>query len=372
VDLKTVFLPNYFMKGGKSMQKIIKKLFFVFFISLFFVSYSQAFDLEYFSIPKVKVLDQNMYLGADLSPIFLTKNLELIPGVIEEIIASNYPARAAAVAKIIKKLRPDVVCLQEAWIFELSPQEAFPQGISWDFKALLLDALGDDYKEVETNGELLNIDLLTSFGVKIQDQDVIIARKHVEIGDTETIRFGAQLTIEDIPEPIGDVTVFRGLSIARLKIRGKWYTIANTHLEAFHPAFRLFQAEQVVDELNGETEPIILAGDFNEQPDSPDYDAYDAITDEFDDAWPRRLIGRRDPGFTFGRYDLISDDAVFDERIDFVFTRNHRAITLVGLTVGKSEFSKTDPVPYPTDPPSLVQLWPSDHLGLFFTLILPQ
>ena len=125
----------------------------------------------------------------------------------------------------------------------------------------------------------------------------------------------------------------------------------------------------MVNALDDKKQPILLFGDFNSQPDWP---AYNVITDEFDDAWQRRLIGRRDPGFTFGRDDLISDDAVFDERIDFVFTRNQRAATLVGLTVGKTEFSKTVPVPYPTDPPSLVRLWPSDHLGLFFILILPQ
>lgn len=346
------------------MRKTLKKIFFVLFISLFFVTNSQAFDLENFSLPKIKVVDQNMYLGADLSPIFLTGDLSLVEPAIQEIIASNYPARAEALAKMIKILRPHVVCLQEAWIFEF-----LPAGISWDFKELLLDALGGDYKEVVTNESLMEINLRESLGVRIKDQDVIIAKKYLEIvGDPETIVFEDQLTLP-LPAPINSVTVSRGLSTVRLKIRGAEYLIANTHLEAFHPGVRLSQAEQIIDELNGLTEPIVLAGDFNAEPGWP---AYDAIIAEFDDAWPPRLIGRRNTGFTFGRDDLISNDAVFDERIDFVFTRNHRAVTLVGLTVGKSEFSKTDPVPYPPDFTSLIRLWPSDHLGLFFTLILPQ
>ena len=103
----------------------------------------------------------------------------------------------------------------------------------------------------------------------------------------------------------------------------------------------------------------------------PDSPAYNAIADEFDDAWPSRLIGRRDPGFTFGRMDLISDDAVFDQRIDYVFSRNRRAVTLAALTLGKTELSKSEPALYPTEPPSYVRLWPSDHLGLFFILLLP-
>lgn len=241
-------------------------------------------------------------------------------------------------------------------------------GISWDFKTLLMNALGDDYKHVVTNEDLTDIDLLASFGVRIKDQDVIIAKKHVKIiGKPENIIFDDQLTLP-IPD-IGPITVIRGLSTARLRIRRAKYLIGNTHLEAIEPVVRLSQADQVVYELSGKKEPIILAGDFNSQPGWP---AYNAIVEDFDDAWPSRLIGRSDPGFTFGRDDLISNDAVFDERIDYVFTRNRHAATLLGLTVGKYKLSKTAPVLYPTDPPSYVRLWPSDHLGLFFILILPQ
>ena len=218
------------------MGKVLKKLFLILFISLFFVSYSQAFNSKHFHIPKVKVMDQNMYLGADLSPLFgeelNPEEIEIVAGeIIAEIIASNYPARAEAFAKMIKTLRPDVVCFQEAWIFEFKPL-----GINWDFKELILDALGDEYKEVVTNEELLDLNLQT-FGVRIKDQDVIIAKKYVAIvGEPETTIFDAQLTL---PTAIGTVKVTRGLSTARLRIRGAEYLIGNTHLEAFHPTVRL-------------------------------------------------------------------------------------------------------------------------------------
>jgi len=345
------------------MGKIFKKIFIILFIGLFFVSYSHAFGSKRSFLPKVKVLDQNMYLGADLTPL-LTGDLGQLEDVIGEIIASNYPARANAIARTIKVLRPDVICLQEAFLFEY-----LPLGISWDFKALLLAELGDDYKEVVTNEDLTDVDLRPLFGVRIKDQDVILAKRNVRIGDTDSFAFADNIEM-DLPldPPFNKVVIARGVSTARLKIRRKWYTVGNTHLESFHPGIRYNQAIELVDEYDGVPEPIILAGDFNSEPGWP---AYNVIVEEFDDAWPRRLIGRRDPGFTYGRDDLISDDAIFDERIDFVFTRNRRATTLVGLTVGKSKFSKTVPVLYPTEPPSLVRLWPSDHLGLFFTLILP-
>ena len=359
------------------MGKTLRKLFIVLFISLFFISSPQAFGTEHFKIPKVKVLNQNMYLGADLTPIFV--NPELAPAVIGEIIASNYPARAEAFARTIKSLKPDVICLQEAWIFQLLVPAPDSQLVplpdyDWDFKQLLLDALGDDYYEVVTNqlfGITVPTDNTFKTFVRIQDQDVIIASKHAEtVGDPKTTIFSNNLIQSlPLPPPNHKVEVNRGLSTARIRIRGAEYTIANTHLEPYAASVRQSQAQQVVLELNDETDPIILAGDFNAWPGWP---AYEEIITEFVDAWPPRLFGRKDPGFTFGRDDLISDEAIFDERIDFVFIRNQHAITLMGLTIGKTDLSKTAPVLYPTEPPSHVRLWPSDHLGIFFTLILPQ
>jgi hypothetical protein len=191
------------------MRNLLKKLFFILFISLFFISSPQAFDTEHFFVPKIKVMDQNMYFGADVSPLF-GGDLTQIPLVIGEIIASNYPARAAAFAEIIKKSDSDVVCLQEAWIFQLAPRGdlGLPDGINWDFKELLLDALGGDYKEVVTNEGLMDVNLLTLLGVRIKDQDVIIAKENVKIGKTETLIFDHQLTLP-IPDPIGPQTFFR-------------------------------------------------------------------------------------------------------------------------------------------------------------------
>ena len=125
------------------MGKILRKTFYVFFIGLIFVSYSQASDLYRFNLPTVKVVSQNMYLGADLTPLFTNPNL--IPAVIGEIIASNYPARAEAFARMFKVLEPDVICLQEAWIFEY-----LPAGIRWDFKELILNELGNDNPSLVT------------------------------------------------------------------------------------------------------------------------------------------------------------------------------------------------------------------------------
>jgi endonuclease/exonuclease/phosphatase family metal-dependent hydrolase len=359
------------------MGKILRRLFIVLFIILFFSSFALLPDAEGFQLHNVKVLDQNMYLGAELEPLFTDPSA--IPFVLGEIMASNYPARAEAFARMIKLLKPDVVCLQEAFIFQIlvpvgSGLVPLPE-FDWDFKQLLLGFLGGDYYEVVTNqlfGITAPIDASTY--VRIQDQDVILAQKDViKVGMPKTFIFRTLLSLPLALPPdyfTADSEIPRGLSTARLRIRGEKYLIANTHLEAYDDPvdepLRMAQAKEVVKKLNGKAKPIILAGDFNALPDGP---AYNVITDEFDDAWLRRIIGRSDPGFTFGRDDLISDDAVFDERIDFVFTRNRYTITLAALTIGKTEFSKTVPVPYPTLDDPQVQLWPSDHLGLFFALI---
>ena len=135
------------------MGNLFKKVFLILFIILISVSSAQAFGTNDFFTPPVKVLDQNMYFGADVTPLLV--DLKFIPDVLKEFIASNYPARAEAFARMIKLLEPDVVCLQQALIFQiLQPDDGQLVPISayyWDFKHLLLYSLGDDYYEVVTN-----------------------------------------------------------------------------------------------------------------------------------------------------------------------------------------------------------------------------
>src|SRR5262245_41474792 len=67
----------------------------------------------------VRVLTQNMYIGADWTPIALAKKfphfLDAITTVTQNIVATKPAERAAAMAAEIAKQRPDFVALHEAW-----------------------------------------------------------------------------------------------------------------------------------------------------------------------------------------------------------------------------------------------------------------
>jgi hypothetical protein len=82
------------------MGKALKRIFIVLFIILFFSSFPPLRDAEGFQLHNIKVMDQNMYLGADLEPLF--KDPGAIPDVLAQVMASNYPARAEAFARTIK------------------------------------------------------------------------------------------------------------------------------------------------------------------------------------------------------------------------------------------------------------------------------
>src|SRR6516225_5523695 len=72
---------------------------------------------------KVRVLTQNMYIGADLTPIALAKTFpqfqDAITTVTQNIVATKPAERAAAMAAEIAKQRPDFVALHEAWILSV-------------------------------------------------------------------------------------------------------------------------------------------------------------------------------------------------------------------------------------------------------------
>lgn len=70
------------------------------------------------------VMTWNLYLGADLTPIF-TAAPEQIPERITEVfrqfLATNFPRRAKAIARQIALVQPDIIGLQESVLVELIP-----------------------------------------------------------------------------------------------------------------------------------------------------------------------------------------------------------------------------------------------------------
>lgn len=99
----------------------------------------------------------------------------------------------------------------------------------------------------------------------------------------------------------------RGLLRARINVRGVWVTVYNTHLQHDTASERVEQA-QAIDELIGEpTESVVLLGDLNARPDTPEIQT---LVDELIDTWEEAGVG---DGHTYPVEDP-------NARIDYVLT----------------------------------------------------
>lgn len=108
-----------------------------------------------------------------------------------------------------------------------------------------------------------------------------------------------------LPRPEGGEQ--RGLLEARVRVRGLPVRVFNTHLQHNSQTERLAQVAAVRDVLARTDESVVLLGDLNATPDSPEIDS---LTDDLVDAWVTAGVG---DGYT---YDADTPHA----RIDYVMS----------------------------------------------------
>jgi hypothetical protein len=247
---------------------------------------------------RVTVMVRNLYLGADFSVA-----LELLPDIPaaaqymwDQVADTDFDARAEKLAAEIVRYEPDVVGLQEATVWQCrtglfgSPTPVF------DFTDGLLAATreaGVEYVLAEADGvvadnpgfEFPAIPFLTRVtdpenlqpifgsdsaycGYYIGDALLVradLADNVVSVGNTEF----------DERAPVVPVvfTVDRGYTWADLAIEGTTVRVVTTHLEAYVPEGRppsqAVQAQQIIEDMEQTTVPLIVMGDFNSDPRDP-------------------------------------------------------------------------------------------------------
>ena len=264
----------------------------------------------------IRVMTQNQYLGADLTPIIAAESPEAFnAAVINALLAiagNNLPARAAALADSIHSRKPHLVALQEMYAFEC---EDFGNGQCGLFQAafndhltLTMEALGDDYRVAAVVENLslppaglglpgipvfLAANSPPAFYVRVIDRDVILARAGVEATPVDLgcpegrdsldgCNFAFVATTA-FPNPAGgdpiDINIERGYVAVDAVVSGVDYRFFNTHLEVRslggNPASVAIQAIQA-SELWGAVlrnfnslQRLIIAGDFNSGPTDP-------------------------------------------------------------------------------------------------------
>jgi len=253
----------------------------------------------------------------------------------------DWERRHAAILATIRRVRPDVVCLQEVWCTE-----------------------SEDLAEVI--GRQLGYTATSS---------ARIGRSDVGFSNAVLSRWPAEL-VADEPLPRRDGRPgHRRVVAARVATPWGPWPVVSTHLDHRFDdsATRQLQARRLLDRIStwrGDPDrdlPVVLGGDLNAVPDS---DEIRLLTGRCDgvagvvmsDAWEQAGSG---PGFTWRRDNpLCADSAWPDRRIDYVMVSWPRPKP-VGNPLGAFT-EATAPVDLDGDP-----VWASDHAALVVELTTP-
>jgi endonuclease/exonuclease/phosphatase family metal-dependent hydrolase len=321
---------------------------------------------------KVDVATYNLYLGANLQPLF-GATPETVAGlaqaVWDHVEQVDFRVRARAIARLIDRSDPEVVGLQEVALWERGTSPASLRPVH-DFQQILLDALaarGERYRAVAVtrNFQSPPVPLASGGLARFTDRDVILVRSGppavVKVSNPQAALFAARIPL---PNPVlGSITIVRGWTSVDVKVRGKSFRFVNTHLEAFDAGVRTLQARELAALLAGSPLPVVLVGDLNSRPDDT-AGAYGILTTALglEDAW----VAVHGPagGFTSGQTDdLDLPESRLTHRIDYVLYQPVGLRAVRAEVLGEEQRDRTRPLPG-----APYGLWPSDHAGVVATL----
>ena len=322
------------------------------------------------AVHPLTVMTYNVYVGANFEKLLGLTNLLEVPtevaNVYDQTIASDFPARAKAIAVSIKTHHPHLIGLQEISILRRqSPGDRLSGGIAaedviLDFLSILMDALAAEGLSYEVAAKVENFDvempMFTADGglddVRLTDFDVILARSDVSFSRPTSENYTNTFPVEQL-----FFEVKRGFTAIDATVNGYTLRFVTTHLESFDKEVRLAQTQELIKVLERETLPILLLGDFNSP--TPDGTGYQMLrTDEYIDIWQADSEGSGNTSYQAA--DLRNENSSLSERIDLIFVRNWEGeVSAITNTVGDKA---DDRLPN--------GLWPSDHAGVVAHLLL--
>jgi len=338
---------------------------------------------------EVGVASYNLFLGGNIGSL-VEPEVDTVPEFVaaaaalwQNVVATDFPARAEAIADLLAEDDPDVVGLQEVANWATTSLSGAPVP-SYDFQELLLDALaerGTPYRVIASNTNFVSPTVPIpplGLAVRFTDRDVVIARADLPTSRLKAANPQSHTFVAGIPVtlPVGSTRIIRGWSTVDVKVRGKTFRFANTHLEAFSATVRNLQAAELAESLTASPHPVVLVGDLNsqrrdEEPEGDDVVAYETLTSiGLADAWIE-APGTGD-GDTSGQTDPLTNvPSKIDHRIDYVLyepepdSPEDPVIEATEAHVVGEELADraTSTV---TGAPRL--LWPSDHAGVVATL----
>ncbi len=331
------------------------------------------------------VMTQNVYYGFDVGPLLSASNPEEIPVLaaqaFAQLVSTNFPERADAIADEIARRRPHLIGLQEVALIRVqSPGDAVAGGavpaetVFQDYLEILLAALQARGLDYRVAGKVQNVDVelpmivgtepLAFDDVRLTDFDVVLARADVEVSNVVARNYQARLPLANL-----GIEVPRGYVALDARVGSGRIRFASTHLEDTpFPEVQMAQAQELAAALSGETQPVVLVGDFNSP--APDGDTTAFLASQgYADAWVGSAL--RDPGdgLTWGHAaDLRNETVQLTQRLDLVLTRDPLpATSRVRLAAARASVWGDE-----ASERTVSGLWPSDHAGvtaeLAFTL----
>jgi endonuclease/exonuclease/phosphatase family metal-dependent hydrolase len=248
-----------------------------------------------FGARRISALSRNLYLGFNVDETIAalaTGDPEVIQPAIEAavgtLIATDFPARAGAMADEIARLKPDFVGLQEVYDLDIDLNPAFgvPR-IQLPFLPVLQQALaarGLDYEVAAQNtvtDALLTNPLLGT--IHLVDHDVLLVNP-----DRAVVHEGAGGQFSaNLGDPFGiGVNIVRGWTRVRATVAGIEVEVWNTHPESGSDldivGLRALQMGELAALASTEL-PVIVMGDLNDQAGSPMYQVMTGAG--FEDLW---------------------------------------------------------------------------------------
>jgi endonuclease/exonuclease/phosphatase family metal-dependent hydrolase len=312
----------------------------------------------------LKVMSQNMYLGASLEAATQAKTPEefivAVATIYGTVQFTNFPARAEAIAKEIATEQPDLIGLQEVSNWTATGPGAPP---SLDFLAILQADLAKRHlsyavASVSNNANIGPLPLalcsgeLGSCTLTFQDRDVILVNKANRSLTVSNPKSGSYQTQEVLATPVGPLSFDRGWASIDATLSGKRFHYASTHLETEeYPSVQEAQGTEFLKGPAKSSGTVVAGGDFNSAADGSTTKTYANLTKfYFQDAW--NTNPRRFPGFSCCQNPTLTNPtSQLASRIDLVLTHGAASATSAHL-IGNTPFEAAPP------------FWPSDHAGL--------
>jgi hypothetical protein len=324
----------------------------------------------------VTVATYNIYQGTELEHVLAAQTpLQLAIGVATDyanVIATNFPERAAALAAQIDRSGAALVGLQEVatWRTQVPSDGAATPAthVTYDFLQILLDALearGLHYStvNVRTNFEAEAPGLFATglMDVRLSEQTAIIARTdlptdELKLSNPQSHDFVAHTVFPFFGAPF---SVGGGWLSVDAKVRGKSFRFITTHMDPINvpTTIRPAQAEQLLAAGGGDNPPLLIVGDTNSEPGSVAYN--DFITGGLTDTW--LALHPNDLGYSCCQVppdSIVNATSQLHNRVDLILA-GQGLDPLSESLLGADPSSRT---------PS--GLWASDHAGLSATFEL--